>query len=369
MAFSVEAKLKAMAIVHIFETGRPSGRYGTCVVLNDGAGVSYGKNQFTHRSGSLYAVVSRYLANGGKVGRDVIARNLPILKENSKRAIDALAGNEDFKRALRAAGATAEMQDAQNAVAFTRYLTPAIEACEGSGFTLPLSLAVIYDSINHGSYQKIRDQVRCVRSQFMSDAHFEKAWIGEYTERRDAWLRSVARLKATAYRTAFFLTQIRLNNWRLKLPLRVQGYLLTDSVIEASGETPSANPQTDQSKAQSSASSDAPPAAEPQSPNTEDDDGFSIGDVWGKAVDGFDRVTGVADVIATRKAAAKALLKVVVSAVSQAFWWAASIDLGLPWWVWAVVASGLVVFGLFYTYRHFSLGKRAKRQQAALFQK
>lgn len=369
MGFSVEAKLKAMAIVHIFETGRPSGRYGTCAVLNDGAGVSYGKNQFTHRSGSLYAVVTRYLANGGTIGRDVIVRYVPVLRETTRRAIDTLAGNEDFKRALRAAGATAEMQDAQNAVAFTRYLTPAIEACEGSGFTLPLSLAVIYDSINHGSYQKIRDQVRCVRSQFMADVHFEKAWVEEYVKRRDAWLRSVARLKATAYRTGFFLGQIARNNWMLDLPLRVQGYQLTDSVIEASGETPSANPQTDR-KAQSSASSDAPPAAEPQSPNkTEDDDGFSLGEYWDEAVGGFDRVSGIADVIATRKEAAKALFKAVGSAVAQPLWWFATIDLGLPGWVWITVAAAVAGIGLFYTYRHFTLGRRAKRQTATLLQK
>ena len=69
MSFSEKDKLKALAIVHIFETSKAFGDYGACVVLNDGAGVSYGINQFTHRSGSLLEVITAYFRNGGTVGR------------------------------------------------------------------------------------------------------------------------------------------------------------------------------------------------------------------------------------------------------------------------------------------------------------
>ncbi len=65
MAFNEIDKLKALAIVHIFETSRPFGEYAAYAVLNDGAGVSYGINQFTHRSGSLFEVIRNYLASGG----------------------------------------------------------------------------------------------------------------------------------------------------------------------------------------------------------------------------------------------------------------------------------------------------------------
>jgi hypothetical protein len=59
----------AATIVHIFETGRPFGDYAACVVLDDGAGISYGISQFTHRSGSLGAVVERYIKLGGSCRR------------------------------------------------------------------------------------------------------------------------------------------------------------------------------------------------------------------------------------------------------------------------------------------------------------
>ena len=86
-------QLKAMAIVNIFETSRPFGEYGALVVLNDGAGLSYGISQFTHRSGSLHAVVRRYLEMGGRVGRPTLIENVARLRSDSVAAIlSALAG-------------------------------------------------------------------------------------------------------------------------------------------------------------------------------------------------------------------------------------------------------------------------------------
>jgi hypothetical protein len=88
--FSDRAKLIALAIVHIFETSKPFGDYSAVAVLDDGAGVSYGINQFTHKSGSLYMVLNTYLGMGGSVGADEFELRLPTLKQTSKSAIVAL---------------------------------------------------------------------------------------------------------------------------------------------------------------------------------------------------------------------------------------------------------------------------------------
>lgn len=222
MGFSEKAKLTALAIVHIFETSKPFGDYSAVAVLNDGAGVSYGINQFTHRSGSLYAVVNTYLGEGGRVGREAMEIVLTDLR--LRQNILKVSEDLQFKNALREAGKTPEMKLAQTQIAENFYLLPAIEACEGSNFKLPLSLAVVYDSINHGSYQRIRDRVRV-------NSIDEEGWITEYVQKRDAWLESVPRLKATDYRTDFFLAQIARGNWELKLPLNVHGVRLTDAMI------------------------------------------------------------------------------------------------------------------------------------------
>ena len=106
MTFTENDKLKALAIVHVFETSRPFGDYAACVVLNDGAGVSYGINQFTHRSGSLRAVVEKYLRGGGQIGREVLVSAIPALSRTSVGAIGKLANDSSFKKALRAAAST-----------------------------------------------------------------------------------------------------------------------------------------------------------------------------------------------------------------------------------------------------------------------
>src|SRR5438093_13015784 len=117
IAFTENDKLNALAIVHIFETSRPFGDYAAVAVLNDGAGVSYGIDQFTHRSGSLLAVVEAYLANGGKIGAATLNSNLPTLRRTTPLAITRLSRDEQFKKALKAAAVTREMKDAQTHIA------------------------------------------------------------------------------------------------------------------------------------------------------------------------------------------------------------------------------------------------------------
>ena len=126
-------KLKAMAIVHIFETSQPFGDYAAYAVLNDGAGISYGINQFTHRSGSLADVIEEYLRTGGQVGEDVFAEFLPLLRSASRRSIKRAAENRRLETALKAAANTPEMLAAQRTLAFDRYLRPAIDACRRVG--------------------------------------------------------------------------------------------------------------------------------------------------------------------------------------------------------------------------------------------
>jgi chitosanase len=263
MPLSDKAKLIALAIVNIFETGKPLGDYSAVAVLDDGAGVSYGISQFTHRSGSLLAVVSAYLAAGGSVAQPSLSARLPLLKSKNQKTINDLAQDAVFKQALILAAATPEMRNAQQQTAASLYLQPAIDACNGSHFELPLSLAVIYDSINHGSYERIRDKVAVSRSQFGNNTAFEKAWITDYANERDKWLKGTPRLKKTAYRTKFFLSQIQNGNWQLDLPVSVNGYKLTDAIFANSAVAPSANSALGP---QSTANEQGGPAS-PQPPN------------------------------------------------------------------------------------------------------
>ncbi len=361
MAFTEIDKLKAMGIVHIFETSRPFGDYAAYAVLNDGAGVSYGINQFTHRSGSLYDVIMRYLAAGGQAGKAVFEENSAVLRSASANAIRIAAANKQFEKALKAAAVTGEMRSAQNAVAFERYLRPAISACEGSEFVTPLSLAVIYDSINHGSWERIRDYVAIPGSANISRLTFEKTWIGEYVRKRHQWLRSVPRLRSTAYRTAFFLDQIAQRNWDLDLPFFVHGVALTNkhfqpAEITAVVQSPQSSPVTipPQTLPEPSTDDRLPERAIPAKSAERLD---NVQENVDAAAATYDQIEAIVRTVLTRTDAAKSLWTTVIGTIWQTAWAVVSFLIGLPKEVWLVVTLIVAALMLFYLYRQFALGK------------
>jgi len=379
--------LKAMAIVNIFETGKPFGDFAACVVLNDGAGVSYGISQFTHRSGSLLEVVERYLASESGVGRGQLENALVFLRQTNSSALGTLAANLRFRKALQAAAVTREMREAQLHVAFERYLKPAVEACKGSGFVLPLSLAVIYDSLTHGSYERFRDHVK--------DARNEKTWITEYVRIRDRWLRSVPRLRTTSYRTEFFLDQLKIGRWKLDLPLNVHGFHLEDHHIQnltayaGTAVGPYLDPFENESDSQTPPNIPQDPASTPQaqppgvsSPTVRE----GARDIEGalthvRATDTasqaeactlnplneveshlncaaakFDQVDRIVTGVVTRTDRAKSLWTTVLGTLWQSAWALFGIVSGLPREVWLLVAVVAALLMLFYLYRQIALG-------------
>ena len=387
MTYTEKDKLKALAIVHVFETSRPFGDYAACVVLNDGAGVSYGINQFTHRSGSLLAVVEKYLGDGGQIGRDLLVSSLPILRRSSVAAITRLAADAQFKKALRSAAVTREMKRAQEAVAFEKYLRPALQICERRGFQLPLSLAVVYDSVTHGSWELIAGRVAGMSTRS------EKVWITEYVRQRHAWLTGVGRLRMTNYRTKFFLDQIAIGNGQLRLPISVHGVRFTDAmftgrepeqlalpfdtpppITPAIGQIPSAAfthagevatavvPQTGNEVGDDPSSSiDMSAATEAATVSAADESEANMLESASNAVSAaagkFDRVDGVVSAVATRKDAAKSLWTTVIGTISQAAWAVFGFVIGLPRIVWIVVAIVSAVLAIIFLYRQIVLGR------------
>jgi len=354
MTFTEKERSKALAIVNIFETSRPFGNYSACAVLDDGAGISYGINQFTHRSGSLAVVVEAYLKNGGRIGREKFVAALQLLKRPTALSIARLSRDEQLKKALRSAGVTREMKEAQREIAFVRYLRPAINLCEARGFSEPLSLAVICDSVTHGSFDKI---VRLVSA----DTVGEKAWITEYVRRRHFWLTNIPRLRSTAYRTQFFLDQIAIGNWEMLLPVTVHGVRLTERSFppayggEHSSISKPAAPTADTSAVK-------PTIAEQESAGM----GWeSVRGAYSSAAVGFDRVDELVSTVVTRKDSAKSLWTTVCGGLSQAAWAVFGFVAGIPRTVWLVVAVIAAALMFLYLYRQITLGKIRESGAAA----
>lgn len=374
-----------MAIVSVFETGRAFGKFSTVAVLNDGAGISYGVSQFTHKSGALAAVLDRYLSFGGAIGRSVIIARMTDVEKATAKNIASLAADTAFRNALRAAGITNEMKQAQIEIAVERFLQPAVNECSRLGFSFPLSLAVVYDSMTHGSWEKIRDRVTGKKD--------EQRWVAEYVSLRDSWLGSVPRLATTRYRTRFFQKQIAAQNWDLKLPLRVQGVSITQTDIDAlaqyldaqpARQTSSAvgpsietSPQTTPDKILSGLPQ-TPPSAQPPERQAETRPSGSVSkltqetslDQLENAVNNaaarYDQVGRIATNVTSRTDAAKSFWTAVIGSVSQTFWAVIGLVAGIPREVWLVVAIIAAVLMVMYLYRQIALGKIRERNRSAI---
>jgi hypothetical protein len=380
MTFNDYDKLKAVAIVSVFETSKAFDNFAAVAVLNDGAGISYGLSQFTHRSGALAEVLEKYLANRGSVERQTIELGLTATKIRSTRSINELAVNGKFIDALKAAAATSEMQAAQIEVVFTRYLEPAVDECRRLNFTEPLSLAVIYDSMTHGSWEKIRDRVlKGSHPLSSSDAGApaavlsrEQNFIINYVTVRDAWLASIPRLAATRYRTRFFLNQIKLGNWHVKLPVRVQGVWITDMMIDTlaksiggqnvrktdSAVEPShTNDLADPSKSSSDNLNVPQTGAQPPNVEIKENCLDRVEAGVNAAAATYDQVERIATTVTTRNDAAKSLWTAAIGSLTQTFWALFGLFAGVPREVWLVVALIAAAFMLMYLYRQIALGK------------
>lgn len=356
--FSKSDIAKAEAIVSVFETGKPFGDYAAVAVLDDGAGVSYGRKQFTHRSGSLRQVIEKYLDGGAAVGREMFEALLPILRRTTKPAIETLAADAEFKKALRLAAATKAMCAAQDAVAFERYMRPAIAECRAFGFVQPLSLAVVYDSMVHGSWHRLANSI---------DRELpEKDWIKRYVEERDGWLRRSRVLKKTVYRTEFFIKQIARGNWHLELPFAAHGVLLTRSMFESSETLASQSPAENPPDTPPGTDRDGRGAQIAAAPSEVEEK--RSGGEKAKAIDVIEaRVNEVAARVdqaerivvttQTRSDKAKSLWTTVAGTAWQMLWAVAGVLAGVPREVWLVVAVIAGALMLLFLYRQLVLGK------------
>lgn len=209
-------KKKICTIVSVFETSSLTPRYDMVTVLPDGPRgslmLTYGAHQVTERSG-LKGLIEAYSKSYGTYARQ-FKPYVPLIGTKS------LHGNYTFKHLLKQAGGDPVMQDMQDAFFEINYYFPAYNFLKNNGFTLPLSMLVIYDSYIHsgGLPAFLRDDFKEVPPIRGGE---EKAYINAYVHARDYWLEHHANkvLRNTDYRTDCFKEQILNCNWMLDKPV------------------------------------------------------------------------------------------------------------------------------------------------------
>lgn len=212
-------KAAAQAIVNLFETGSVRGDYSRVAVIKGDTGhLSYGRSQVTLGSGGLSKLLEAYCAApGNRFGRHLAAYRPRV----SQRDV-ALDDDAFLKNLLRACADDVVMRDAQDALFEDGYWAPALRNASKRGLALPLSIAVVYDSLIQGSWAPI--SARTSGTVGEPAAAGEKAWVKRYVAERRSWLENHSRsdLRGTAYRMHAFERLIEQDLWELEPPFVVR---------------------------------------------------------------------------------------------------------------------------------------------------
>jgi len=217
-------------VVSIFETGRvpTASSYGTCSILDDGAGISYGKHQCTDKAGSLDLVCKRYIELNGQQA-EPLKQYMNYLATNASIKFGSNANQypawlNSLINLLKSAGSDKIMQQAQDEVFNSNYWNPAVEHCKNIGLTTALGHLVVYDTCIHSGPGRVSSLRAKFPEKSPANGGDEKAWVIAFLNVRRAWLASSSNslVQKTVYRIDAMLEIAKANNWDLKTPMIVR---------------------------------------------------------------------------------------------------------------------------------------------------
>ena len=214
------------------ETGNPEGDYGNVTVLPDNPykarQITYGKHQTTETGGNVQKLVKAWLV---RPDADPGTEAKRVLEDFVRAPRYSQVDNKVLLHLLRDLGKLPSMEDCQNEFFLEHYMQPARQWAEDHGFTLALSLLVIYDSFvqSGGILGLLR---RRFRESPPSQGGRERVWISSYVDVRHQWLRywgdgksgKSKAIRASAYRTDALNVETDRDNWDLTMsPMHVNG--------------------------------------------------------------------------------------------------------------------------------------------------
>ena len=228
-------KKAAQAIINIFETGSVLGKYDSVVsVAGDPGGLTYGAKQTTINSGNLHLLIKAYTEAEGALFAEELRPYLSRLKNKDQ----SLNRNATLHSILRQAGQEPVMIQEQDAFFDRVYWTPALNSATAINIQTALGIAVVFDSITHGSWGLIRDRTTNKFGNISSIG--EKNWIKNYVNVRRDWLanHSIQILHLTVYRMDAFKKVIQADNWELNLPFTVRGLVIDEDTMTPTISSP-----------------------------------------------------------------------------------------------------------------------------------
>lgn len=223
MNLTPDQKEKIFSIVGIFETDSVHGDYGNVTSSKgDPGGLTYGAWQTTINSGNLYSLIRQYAEEPLAQYKELQNWLTPLRDRNQK-----LNRDKALHEILRKAGNDPVMHKVQDDFFDRVYWQPAFRFANKNGFTLPLSMGVIFDSFIHSGQVAMYLRNR-FPDKVPANGGNEKAWVRAYVRARASWLRhhSITILHKTVYRMEAFQELMEKENWQLESPFKVRSFTL-----------------------------------------------------------------------------------------------------------------------------------------------
>jgi len=221
-------KRAAQAIVNVFETGKVQGDYGRVTLLpGDSGHLTYGRAQTTLASGNLHLLVKSYCETDGAGYAKELGKYLPRLAQRDV----TLDHDMKLRTLLRDAGLDPMMQTTQDEFFDRIYWQPAIREASRIKVENGLGSTVVYDSMIHGSWKRIRDLT--IR-QYGTPADVRaNNWVKKYVAVRRNWLANHQNplLHKTVYRMEAFQDLIGRRKWSLALPFPVRNVTIDEAAL------------------------------------------------------------------------------------------------------------------------------------------
>lgn len=222
-------------VLSIFETGRiPTvASYSTCSILNDNAGISYGKHQCTDGGGALDLVCKRYIELRGQQAQ-ALSHYMIYLMTNETTKYGSNQSTYptwlvSLINLLKSAGPDPIMQQAQNEIFDSHYWTPAVNHANNVGLKTALGHLIVYDSTIHSGPRGVTIIRNLFPQKSPANGGDEKEWCLAYIKARRNWLLSSPNdlVKRTVYRMDALKAIADSGNWDLATPLTVRNVRIT----------------------------------------------------------------------------------------------------------------------------------------------
>ena len=247
-----DVRTVAMQITSVLETGGLGG-YSALNDYDDGI-ISFGQHQATLASGSLEALLDRYLASSTTPQASALRGYMPRVRSKDT----SLRNDAGFKAALRAAGNDPAMQAAQDAAIIQSHYNPAAAAAGDWNVKSPLGVAMLYDTKIQGGMETVlsRAQARVGGKPGQNNVT-ERAFLVAFNAERRARLIALAQARGvntshgkalmnSTYRCDEFAKLLNSGNLQLAGPITVRGVTL-QGANQNENDTPDQAPDADPS--------------------------------------------------------------------------------------------------------------------------